>query len=243
MAVLLIGTVPVDLEEESSHLVIDALRALRPEVVMLEGTPLAGVQAMVSSGRWEMRGMRKPNDTDWMHLNPDIQPVEVIREPPKKRHFPFFSGPAAVPERSLVPIKVSFWAYHLTSAVGGNIAAAVTTAASQGVPVRFLGPRDSGVLPGFLKVQQIAEQAAKELLEEERRKGQLSSRALGIRSIAPSHLSEAKYLEHALLKADSRLSEGMPLPIYLRLCTRKQRCVTSPLQREVPKPFEATSST
>ncbi|CAJ1441425.1 unnamed protein product [Effrenium voratum] len=67
---------------------------------------------------------------------------------------------------------------------------AVTTAASQGVPVRFLGPRDSGVLPGFLKVQQIAEQAAKELLEEERRKGQLSSRALGIRSIAPSHLSE-----------------------------------------------------
>eukprot|EP00913_Durusdinium_trenchii_P012136 g11398.t2 len=120
--VLLIGTVPVDLDEESSRLVRDALNALQPEVVMLEGTPLAGVQAMMSSGRWEMQGLQKPNDTDWMHMDPE--PVE-IREAPKKRRFlPFLSGPPAVPERSKVPMKVSFWAYHLTSAVGGNIAAA-----------------------------------------------------------------------------------------------------------------------
>jgi len=78
-----------------------------------------------------------------------------------------------------VPVKVSVWAYHLTSAVGGNIAAAVAAAASQGVPLRFLGPKDSGMLQqGYMQVQLFAQQAANELLEEERRKGQLSADAM-----------------------------------------------------------------
>lgn len=176
--VLLIGTVPVDLDEESSKLVRDALNALRPEVVMLEGTPQAGVQAMISSGRWEMRGLRKPNDTDWMNLDPELPPVEIEEAPKKWRFLPFLSGPGGAPERSIVPVKVSFWAYHLTSAVGGNIAAAVTAAANQGVPLRFLGPKDNGMLQGYAQVTAFAAQAENELLEEERRKGQLSVDAM-----------------------------------------------------------------
>lgn len=176
--VLLIGTVPVDLDQESAHLVGDALNALQPEVVMIEGTPLAGMQAMMVSGRWEMRGIRKPKDTDWMHLDPSIPPVEVTEAPKRRGLLSIFSGPAGVAQKSLVPIKVSFWAYHLTSAVGGNIAAAVKAALNQGVPLRFLGPKDNGMLQGFMQVSQFANQAAGELLEEERRKGQLSGEAM-----------------------------------------------------------------
>lgn len=172
--VLLIGAIPVDLDEESSRLVRDALNALRPEVVMLEGTPQAVCNAMVNCGRWEVRGMRKPNKTDWENLDPAIPPIAIEEAPKKWLFFPIFSGPGGVPEKSIVPIKVAFWAYHLTSAVGGNIAAAVTAAANQGVPLRFLGPKDNGMLMGYAQVRNFAGQAQNELLEEERRKGQLS---------------------------------------------------------------------
>ena len=46
-----------------------------------------------------------------------------------------------------VPFKVSFWAYHLTSAVGGNIAAAVGL---RGWWVGFLGPKGSQVVEEML---------------------------------------------------------------------------------------------
>lgn len=45
------------------------------------------------------------------------------------------------------PFKVSFWAYHLTSAVGGNIAAAV---GFRGWWVGFLGPKGSQVVEEML---------------------------------------------------------------------------------------------
>ena len=46
-----------------------------------------------------------------------------------------------------MPFKVSFWAYHLTSAVGGNIAAAVGL---RGWWVGFLGPKGSQVVEEML---------------------------------------------------------------------------------------------
>jgi len=73
-----------------------------------------------------------------------------------------------------VPIKVQYWAYHLLGSVGGNMAAAVAASSRLQVPLRFLGPPDGGQ-QGYAQVFMIAQQAAGELLEEERKKGQLSS--------------------------------------------------------------------
>mmetsp|Transcript_33418 Transcript_33418/g.76983 ORF Transcript_33418/g.76983 Transcript_33418/m.76983 type:complete len:332 (-) Transcript_33418:44-1039(-) len=171
--VLLIGSLCVDLDEESSQLVTSAINAQGPDVVMLEGSPTAVSQAMLTTGHWEMLGLRRPNDTDWMHLDPSIRPVELSAPVKKRRFLQFFSGPPA-PERSLVPIKVQYWAYHLLGSVGGNMAAAVAASSRLQVPLRFLGPPDGGQ-QGYAQVFMIAQQAAGELLEEERKKGQLSS--------------------------------------------------------------------
>lgn len=176
--ILLIGTLCVDLDEESAGLVTNALNAQRPEVVMLEGSPPAVSNAMISTGHWEILGMRRPNDTEWMNLDPDLRPVELQRPPQKRRFWQLFSGPVA-PERSLVPLKVSIWAYHLMSSVGGNLCATVAAASRLNVPLRFLGPPEGG-MQGYVQVNAIAQQAASELLEEERKKGQLSSEDMNV---------------------------------------------------------------
>ncbi|CAE8644763.1 unnamed protein product, partial [Polarella glacialis] len=174
--VLLIGTLPLDLDGESRKLVNNALSAQHPDIVMVEGTPAAGVSAMLMAGGWDMLGLRKPRELDWLDLG-DAQPVELPRPPPKKRGWlgKLISGsPQQIIERSLVPVKVGHWAYHLRGSVGGDIAAAVATAAATGVPLRFLGPQDGG-LQGHVQVAMFAEQAANEMIEEEHKKGQMSA--------------------------------------------------------------------
>lgn len=176
--VLLIGTLPLDLDGESGQLVRSALAAHRPDVVMVEGTPTAGVNAMLMSGRWDMLGMKKPNETDWTDLGADAQPVELPQRKAKRGFLQLLAGTTPqVIERSLVPVKVGFWAYHLRGSVGGDVAVAVSTAAAKGVPLRFLGPADGG-FQGHVQVTLLAEQAARELLEEEQKKGQMSSSAM-----------------------------------------------------------------
>mmetsp|Transcript_148955 Transcript_148955/g.211598 ORF Transcript_148955/g.211598 Transcript_148955/m.211598 type:complete len:332 (-) Transcript_148955:60-1055(-) len=176
--ILLIGTLCVDLDEESARLVTNALNAQHPEVVMLEGSPPAVSQAMISTGHWEILGIRRPNDTEWMNLDPELHPVELQRPRQKRGFLQLFSGSVA-PERSLVPLKVNFWAYHLLSSVGGNLCATVAAASRLNVPLRFLGPPEGG-MQGYVQVSAIANQAAGELLEEERKKGQLSSEDMNV---------------------------------------------------------------
>mmetsp|Transcript_83281 Transcript_83281/g.178526 ORF Transcript_83281/g.178526 Transcript_83281/m.178526 type:complete len:334 (+) Transcript_83281:62-1063(+) len=167
---LLIGTLPLDLDGASGKLVHSALGALRPDVVMVEGTWMAGVNAMLVSGRWELHGMTPPISTNWSDIG-DMGPVELPR--PKKRGLLSFGGqPARWPERSLVPVYVGQWALHLRGSVGGDIASAVMVAGSRGVPVKFLGPPDGG-FQGHMQVALLAQQAATELLEEEGQRGSL----------------------------------------------------------------------
>jgi len=168
--VLLIGTLSLDLDGASGELVHGALRTLRPDVVMVEGTWTAGVSAMLHSGRWELHGAPPaPGKVNWTDIG-DAEPVELPR--PKRRGLLSFSsaGPARWPERSLVPVKVGSWAFHLRGSVGGGIAAALTTAAASGVPLHFLGPADGG-FQGHVHVTLLAQQAAQELLEEEQQRG------------------------------------------------------------------------
>eukprot|EP00931_Biecheleriopsis_adriatica_P074454 TRINITY_DN48505_c0_g1_i1.p1 TRINITY_DN48505_c0_g1~~TRINITY_DN48505_c0_g1_i1.p1 ORF type:complete len:331 (-),score=71.30 TRINITY_DN48505_c0_g1_i1:91-1083(-) len=215
--VLLIGTLPLDLDGSSRQLVTDALAAQRPDVVMVEGTPGAGVNAMLMSGRWDFLGMRKPNNTDWMDLGPDVAPVELPRPVQKKRGFlQLISGTSPQPpQRSLVPVKVGYWAYHLRGSVGGDVAIAVTTAAAKGVPLRFLGPSDGG-FQGHVQVTLLAEQAARELLEEEHRKGQMSSSDMNAAlKRAESHMRQdaGKWLRDArgeTARLMQHLKEKMP---------------------------------
>lgn len=167
--VLLIGTLSLDLDGASGALVREALSAQQPDVVMVEGTLTAGVNAMLLSGRWEQHGAPPaPGRFNWTDTG-DAMPVELPRQ--KRRGLLSWSaGPARWPDRSMVPVKVGYWAHHLRGSVGGDIAAAVTAAAASGVPVIFLGPRDGG-FQGHVQVTLLAQQAATELLEEEQQRG------------------------------------------------------------------------
>lgn len=168
--VLLIGTLPLDLDGTSKALVKGALKSLGPDIVMVEGTATAGVTAMMISGGWEFDGAPpRPGLGDWKDTG-DALPVVLQKEPKKRGWFEFGSRDAAMPDRSMVPVKVSSWANHLRGSVGGELAAAVSVAAAAGVPVHFLGPQDGG-LQGHFQVYMLARQAALELIEEEQRRG------------------------------------------------------------------------
>lgn len=168
--VVLIGTLSLDLDNTSGTLVRDTLNALQPDVVMVEGTWTAGVNAMLLSGRWELHGAPPaPGTFNWTDTG-DAEPVELPR--PKRRGFLSFTTGTKPrwPQRSLVPVKVGNWAYFLRGSVGGDIAAALTAAAASGVPVHFLGPKDGG-FQGHVQVSLLAQQAAMELLSEEQERG------------------------------------------------------------------------
>lgn len=187
--VLLIGTLSLDLDGASGSLVRSALGALMPDVVMIEGTWTAGVNAMLLSGKWELHGgPPAPGSFNWTDTG-DAGPVELPR--PKRRGFLGAGPPPRWPERSLVPVKVGNWAHHLRGSVGGDVAAAVTVAAASGVPVRFLGPQDGG-FQGHVQVSLLAQQAAMELLEEEQQRGQ---------QLAPADV------DAALLRAESHVRD------------------------------------
>lgn len=177
--VTLIGTLPLDLDGESTKLVKNVLQTQHPDLVMVEGTPHASVSALMMSGSWTMSGLRAPKDLNWTDLH-DASPVQIRVEgqPRKKGLLGLFSGSANPPSQmSLVPVKVGYWAYHLRGSVGRDLATAVSTAAAQGMQVRFLGPDDGG-FQGHLQVSMLASQAARELLEEEQQKGQMSTEAM-----------------------------------------------------------------
>lgn len=174
--VLLIGTLPLDLDGASRRLVSSSLGALKPDVVMVEGTWTAGLNAMLFSGTWELHGITPPRDTNWTDIG-DAAPVELVKPKAKRGWFGLGGGGAGthmpmprLPDRSLVPLKVRNWAHHLRGSVGSDIAAAVSSAAAAGVPVRFLGPADGG-LQGHFLVSMLANQAAMELLQEEHQRG------------------------------------------------------------------------
>merc|ERR1719471_1408963 len=57
---LLIGTLPLDISGASQALVSKSLKALKPEVVMVEGSLNSGVNAMIFSGKWEQHGTPAP---------------------------------------------------------------------------------------------------------------------------------------------------------------------------------------
>lgn len=233
--VLLIGTLPLDLDGASGSLVHGALGALRPDVVMVEGTWTAGVNAMLVSGRWELHGVTPPIRTNWSDIG-DMGPVELPR--PKKKGFLGFGGsPARWPERSLVPVKVGKWAYHLRGLVGGDIASAVMDAASKGVPVKFLGPPDGG-FQGHMQVSLLAQQAMSELLEEEGQRGsQMSSadvdaalrRAEGhVREDAGKWLRDARG-ETSRLK--EQLSQRLPKEMHTEMTHRLEERTVETVSR------------
>lgn len=168
--VLLIGTLPLDLDGSCTELVRGALGSLRPEVVMVEGSHFAGVTAMYVSGQWELHGAPlRPGTGNWSDIG-DAAPVEIREERPRSWRSLFGAPSSRLVMRSIVPLKVDRWAYHLHGTVGGDIAAAVTAAASSGVPMRFLGPPEGG-FHGHQQVMLFARQALYELLEEERKRG------------------------------------------------------------------------
>lgn len=171
--VLLIGTLPLDLDGASRALVTSSLHVLRPDIVLVEGTWTAGLNAMLFSGSWQLHGVVPARGFNWTDIG-DAQPVQIMTQKPKKGWFSFAFGagspPPRLPERSLVPLKVRNWAHHLRGSVGTDIAAAVAAASAAGVPVRFLGPEDGG-LQGHMMVSMLANQAAMELLGEEHQRG------------------------------------------------------------------------
>mmetsp|Transcript_85576 Transcript_85576/g.215670 ORF Transcript_85576/g.215670 Transcript_85576/m.215670 type:complete len:342 (+) Transcript_85576:95-1120(+) len=173
--VLLIGTVPLDLDGASRKLVRSSLDVLQPDVVMVEGTWTAGLNAMLFSGTWELHGITPPRDLNWTDIG-DADPVEIVKPKANRGWFGLGGGAGSpmpmprLPERSLVPLKVRNWAHHMRGSVGSDVAAAVAAAAAAGVPVRFLGPADGG-LQGHFLVSMLANQAALELLQEEHQRG------------------------------------------------------------------------
>lgn len=193
--VLLIGTLPLDLEGASRALVRSSLDVLRPDVVMVEGTWTAGLSAMFFSGTWELHGLTPPGGLNWTDIG-DAKPMEIVVQRPKKGFLGLGGGPPGppppkLPARSLVPLKVRNWAYHLLASVGAEVAAAVTAAAASGVPVRFLGPADGGG-QGHVLVNMLARTAAMELLQEEHQHG--------------SQLSNT-YVDDALRRAEAHVRE------------------------------------
>mmetsp|Transcript_46179 Transcript_46179/g.100332 ORF Transcript_46179/g.100332 Transcript_46179/m.100332 type:complete len:335 (+) Transcript_46179:45-1049(+) len=190
--VLLIGTLQLDLEDTSGALVSDCVRTLVPDVVMVGGTWTAGVNAMILKGRWELHGMPRPGSGNWSDTG-DAKPVELPKIT-KSGKRSFFGGPSQQqtwPTTSMVPVKVGHWANHLRSSVGGDVAAAVASAAAASVPVHFLGPAEGGY-QGHMQVSLLAQQAATELLEEEHHRGE--------------NLPNAD-LDAALHRAESRVRE------------------------------------
>lgn len=170
--ILLVGVQHLDPDEVSKGLVRKAMKAMHPDVVMVEGTWVSGVTAMMVSGSWELHGAPpRPGLGDWTDIG-DAAPV-ALPQPPRRKGWFGRQGPVESvpwPSRSLVPLKVGSWANHLRGSVGGAVAAAVEGAANQGVPLRFMGPQDGGI-QGHIQVNAVAEQAARELLEEEVVKG------------------------------------------------------------------------
>eukprot|EP00933_Yihiella_yeosuensis_P027253 TRINITY_DN2113_c1_g1_i8.p1 TRINITY_DN2113_c1_g1~~TRINITY_DN2113_c1_g1_i8.p1 ORF type:complete len:199 (+),score=37.53 TRINITY_DN2113_c1_g1_i8:462-1058(+) len=112
--VLLIGTLPVDLDGKSGGLLQKALQVLRPDIIMVEGTPTAGVSAMLMAGSWDLPGLKKPRDLDWTDIG-DASAVEISQPEQKKRRWlNLISAPPTRPViKSIVPVKVGYWAYHL----------------------------------------------------------------------------------------------------------------------------------
>lgn len=193
--VLLIGALPLDLDAKGGPLVKGALSVLKPDVVMVEGTWAAGLNAMMFSGSWELHGVPPPSAINWTG---EGQAVTLLEAPPprpsawrRRLGFEWLRMPRHLREsrRSMVPLKVRSWSHRLRGAVGGDVAAALVAAASSGVPVHFLGPTDGG-LQGHALVARLAEQASRELLEEEGRRGE--------------QLQSAD-LDSALLRAESRV--------------------------------------
>lgn len=191
--VLLIGTLPLDLDSSAGSFIPGALSVLHPDVVMVEGTEAAGLNAMLCSGAWELHGVVPPGSVNWTDLG-DAAPVELPRRRPSGwLRFLGFGGPSPPGHlrRSLVPVKVRKWAHHLRGSVGRDVAAALVAAAASGVPVHFLGSPEGG-FKGHALVAHLAQQASAELLEEEWRRGrQLPSADLDV----------------ALLRAESRVRE------------------------------------
>lgn len=175
--VLLIGTVPLDLDGTSGKLVGDALRGLAPDVIMVEGSLNVGVNAMLLSGSWELHGMPKlppPRSTNWSDIA-EAEPVELRYEKQGGLRGMFGNRPQhAMPSRSLIPGKVMRWMRYLITSVGDDVKVAMATAVSTGVPLHFLGtPQDvtQDGFQGLMQVSMLAKQAAMELLEEEQQKG------------------------------------------------------------------------
>eukprot|EP00928_Gymnodinium_smaydae_P075457 TRINITY_DN5848_c1_g1_i1.p1 TRINITY_DN5848_c1_g1~~TRINITY_DN5848_c1_g1_i1.p1 ORF type:complete len:351 (-),score=73.34 TRINITY_DN5848_c1_g1_i1:29-1081(-) len=168
--VVLIGTLPLDLDGVYRDLVDQVLRALRPDMIVVEGTWKAGASSMLHSGKWKMEGTQLTVD-DWRDIG-DALPVKLKR-PQRRGFFSFLKGigqPPLWPDRSYVPLKVGNWAKHLRMSVGGDIASAVTAGAATGVPVHFLGPEGAD-LQGHVQVSVLAQQAARELLQQEASQG------------------------------------------------------------------------
>lgn len=189
--VLLVGSLPLDLRPSPAPLIEGALSALKPDVVMVEGTWAAGLNAMLSSGAWELHGVVPPSRFNWTDLGD--APVELPR--PRSQAWPrirFGRLPAPThARRSIVPSAAQGWAHHLRGSVGRDVAAALIAASARGVPVHFLGPAEGG-LQGHALVARLAQQASAELLEEESRRG------------TPLLSGE---VETALLRAESRVRE------------------------------------
>lgn len=164
---LLVGTMPLDIDGASGTLVADALEAWQPDIVMMEGSAAVGVNAMLTSGGWEVDGQKGPRQfRNWA----EMRVPEPELPAPRGRGWLGFLRKRRAPPRSRIPGKVANWAQHLHGAVGGDVAAAVRRAVVGDMPVRFLGP-DKGGMHGHIQVVVLARRAMTELLEEERRQG------------------------------------------------------------------------
>lgn len=181
-SLLLVATVPLDLAGSSERLVRDALRSWKPDVVVVEGGPAAGVNALLLSGRWEFDGQgqvttRRPNSS-----SASIADGLLVRGPSLVRRWPWQrrvprrvgaslrSGALPATAGSEVPVQVGRWAQRLSRSVGGGTSAAASSAAAMGVPLRFLGAANSG-FQGNVQVSSLAQQAARELLDQELQRG------------------------------------------------------------------------
>jgi len=175
--IVLIGTLALDLDGISSDLVNNALERMQPEVVMVEGHPHAGVNAMVLTGRWEIHGAPPVGvkASNWSDIG-DAEPVEIVVQKPQGWRSIFAGPPPRWPDRSYVPLKVEKWSLWLRGSVGADVAAAATFAAANSVPLRFLGPHDGGQ-QGHIQVSLLAQRALSELLSEEHQRGQLLPQA------------------------------------------------------------------
>mmetsp|Transcript_29127 Transcript_29127/g.67029 ORF Transcript_29127/g.67029 Transcript_29127/m.67029 type:complete len:342 (-) Transcript_29127:130-1155(-) len=192
--VVLVATVPLDLDGASERFVKLVLETVRPDVVLLEGPWQAGVTAMFRSGQWGREGVVHKRNSNWTDIG-DAPAVELKAVPHKRkglfRALRLGSTPVTEPKHSYVPVKVQSWARHLSDHLGGHVAVALQAAARVGARVHFLGP-DEVLLQSFFVVEILAKQALAELLEEEhRRRRQLPDSDIDI----------------ALMRAEARVRE------------------------------------